>query len=240
MSPEKLRATKRGAKLDRQRDEVDRLVGGVDPFLALRAAVGGGGELALGQAVHAIVLDDIDHVDAAPHGVGELAETDRGGVAVARDAKIDQVAIGEAGAGQHGGHASVHRIEAMALAEHVRRRLRGAADAAELGDAVRRQSQFETGAHNRRADRIVAAAGAKRRHRAFVVAVGEAQRVGLDGGVVEFRLGEIAHDTASRGCGAPGWQQARFDFAINEASGGRHPVEMQDRNQPARLEAEIG
>ena len=40
--------------------------------------------------------------------VGELAEADRGGVAVAGDAEIDQVAVGQVGAGQHRGHAAVH------------------------------------------------------------------------------------------------------------------------------------
>jgi len=31
-------------------------------------------ETALGQPSDAVILDDIDHVDAAPHRVGELAE----------------------------------------------------------------------------------------------------------------------------------------------------------------------
>ena len=80
----------RRAEADGERDEIDRLVDGVDPLLALRAAVGGGGELSLGQAVDAVVLDDIDHVDAAADRVGELAEADRSGVAVAGDAEIDR------------------------------------------------------------------------------------------------------------------------------------------------------
>ena len=187
----------RGAEADGEPDEIDRLVDGVDPLLALRAAVGGGGELSLGQAVDAVVLDDIDHVDAAADRMGELAEADRSGVAVARDAEIDQVRIGEIGPGQHRGHAPVHRIEAVALAEHVSRRLRRAADAAEFGDAVRRQRQLEAGAHDRRADRIVAATGAERRHRPLVVAMGEAERIHFERRVMELRLGEIAHETAS-------------------------------------------
>ena len=39
--------------------------------------------------------------DAAPHRMGELAETDGGAVAVAGNAEIDQVAVGEIGPGQH-------------------------------------------------------------------------------------------------------------------------------------------
>ena len=40
---------------------------------------------------------------------------------------------------------------------------------------------------------FVAAAGAQRRDRAFVVAVGVAERVLRQLGMVEFRLGEIGH-----------------------------------------------
>ena len=111
--------------------------------------------------------------------MGELAETDRGAVAVAGDAEIDQVAVGEIGAGQHGRHAPVHGVEAVRVAEEIGRRLGRAADARQLGDAVRRQVQLETGLHDRGADRIVAAAGAERRDRALVVATGEAERVRL-------------------------------------------------------------
>ena len=48
--------------------------------------VGGGRELALGQAVAAVVLDDVDHRQVAPAGVLELADADVGRVAVAADA----------------------------------------------------------------------------------------------------------------------------------------------------------
>ena len=41
---------------------------------------------------------------------------------------------------------------------------------------------------------FVPAAGAQRRHRALVVAVGVAERVLRQLGMVEFRLGEIGHD----------------------------------------------
>ena len=178
LSPEKLRATKVAPSCSAR---PTRSIGGVgvgDALLALRALVGGGGELALGEAVHAVVLDDIDHVDAAPQRVRELAEPDRGGIAVAGDAEIDQVAIGEVGAGQHARHAPVHRVEAVRGAEEIGRRLRGAADAGQLGDAMRRQRQLEAGADDRGTDRIMAAAGAERRDRALVVAPREAEFVG--------------------------------------------------------------
>src|SRR4030088_380464 len=74
---------KTGAELQRDRDKVDGVVVVHYALLGLRAAVGGGGELALGEAVNAVVLDDIGHVDAAPDRMRELAEADRGRVAVA-------------------------------------------------------------------------------------------------------------------------------------------------------------
>ena len=177
----------RRAELQRHADQVDRLVAVHHAALRLGAAVGGGGELALGQAVHAVVLDDIDHVDAAPHRMGELAEADRRAVAVARHAQIDQVAVRQVGAGQHRRHAPVHRVEPVRRAEEIGRRLRRAADAGQLGDAMRRQVELEAGAHDGGADRIVAAAGAQRRDRAFIVAPREAQAV----------LGQVRDDAAS-------------------------------------------
>src|SRR3546814_19864283 len=86
-----------------------------------RALVGGGRELAFGEAVHAVVHDDVDHVHAPPHDVGELAEADRGAVAIAGDAEIDQLAVGEVGAGPHARHAAVHGVAAVAGAKEVGR-----------------------------------------------------------------------------------------------------------------------
>ena len=100
LSPENERATKVAPSCSAIATRSMELSVLIDAALGLRAAVGGGGELALGQAVHAVVLDDVDHVDAAPQRVRELAEPDRGRVAVAGDAEIDQVAVGEVGAGR--------------------------------------------------------------------------------------------------------------------------------------------
>ena len=119
LSPENERATKVAPSCSAIATRSIELSVLIDAALRFRAAVGGGGELALGEAVHAVVLDDVDHVDAAPHGVRELAEPDGGGVAVARDAEIDQFAVGEIGAGQHRRHAAVHGVEAVRLAEEI-------------------------------------------------------------------------------------------------------------------------
>src|SRR5258707_1541543 len=58
-------------------------------------------------------IDNIGHVDAAPDRVGELAEADRGAVAVAGHAEIDQIAVGEIRPRQHRRHAAVHQVEAV-------------------------------------------------------------------------------------------------------------------------------
>src|SRR5207253_6278401 len=107
----------------------DGVVGILNALLGFRTAVRSGGELAFGQSINAVVLDDVGHVDAAPDRMRELAEADRGRIAVAGNAEIDQVAVGEIGAGQYRRHAAMHRIEAVRIAEEIIRRLRGAADA---------------------------------------------------------------------------------------------------------------
>ena len=58
-----------------------------DAGLERRAEIGGGRELALGEAVDAVVLDDVDHRHVAAHQVHELADADGGGIAVAGDAR---------------------------------------------------------------------------------------------------------------------------------------------------------
>src|SRR5271170_5849883 len=102
----------------------------------------------------------------------ELADADRRGVAIAGDAEIDEIAVGEVGAGEHRRHAAMDRIEAVRIAEEIIRRLRRAADAGYLGDPVRLDGQLETGFDDRRRDRIVPAARAQGRDLSLVIAVG--------------------------------------------------------------------
>src|SRR5712672_2947618 len=128
----------------------------------------------------------------------ELTEADRGGIAIAGDAEIDQVAVGEIGAGQNRWHAAMHRVEAVRIAEEIGRGLRRAADAGNLRHLVRLDRKLETGLDDGASDGIVAAAGAQGRDRALVVAVGVAERVLGQARMVEFRLGEIGHDTTLR------------------------------------------
>ena len=108
----------------REGDEVDRRIPVDGPALRFRAAVGGCRELSLGESVDAVIFDDIDHVDAAPHAMGKLAEPDRGRVAVPRDAEINEIAIGEVGAGQNRRHAPVNTVEAVRMAEEISGRFR--------------------------------------------------------------------------------------------------------------------
>jgi hypothetical protein len=150
----------RRAENERELHQIDRLVAVHRAALCLRALVGGGRELPLGEPVHAVVLDDVHHVDAAPHDVRELAEPDRRGVAVTGHAEIDQVAVGERRARHDRRHSPVHAVEAVAGREKVGRRLRRAADARELRDAMRRYRQLVERLDDRRGNRVVAAARA--------------------------------------------------------------------------------
>ena len=84
---------------------------------------------------------------------------------------------------------------------------------------------------------FVAAAGAQRRDRALVVAVGVAERVLRQVGVVEFRLGEIGHDDTFRSgvtFSSSTWSPIG---AGDETRGDRRAVVVQDRHQPHRIDA---
>ncbi len=187
---------------ERQRHRVDRLLHVGLAALRLRAGVGGGRELSLGEAVHAVVLDDVERVDVAADGMAHLAEADRERVAVAADADVRQAAIRRRRAGQDRRHSSVRRVEAVRAGEKVGRRLRGAADARELGDHVRRDVELEEGPRDGGGDRVVTAAGAERRHGAFVVADGEAELVRLQRRVPGDGLLDVAHASSGGGTGA--------------------------------------
>ena len=90
----------------------------ITPVFSFEPKIGGGGELALGQPVHAVVLDDVDDRQIAPHQVHELPDADGGGVAVAADAERDQLAIGQHGAGGDRRHAP---CTALKLCERPRK-----------------------------------------------------------------------------------------------------------------------
>jgi hypothetical protein len=55
--------------------------------------------------------------------VGELAEPDRRRITVARHTEVQQIAVGEIGAGEHRRHAAVNRVEPVRVAEEVIGRL---------------------------------------------------------------------------------------------------------------------
>src|SRR3546814_15536219 len=119
-------------------------------------------------------------------------------------AQVDQLAVGEAGAGQHRGHAPVHGVEAVRLAEEVVRRLAAADDARQLGDAVRLDVQLPAGLDNRRRARVVPATRAQRADLALVVAPGDAAAVAAERGAAEFSFGEVGHANFARSPADPG------------------------------------
>ena len=93
-------------------------------------------ELALGQAVAAVVLDDVDDLHVAPADVLELPHADIGRVAVAADADAYELGVGHHGPGCDRRHAAVERIEAVAVLQEIGRRLAGTADAAQLDRGI--------------------------------------------------------------------------------------------------------
>ena len=80
-------------------------------------------KLALGQAVAAVVFDDVDNRHVAAAHVFELTHADIGRVAVAADADTQQLGVGHHRSRCHRRHAAVQRIEAVAGLKEIGRRL---------------------------------------------------------------------------------------------------------------------
>ena len=158
-----------GAQGDGQLAQVDG--GHVVDLAALhhRALVRGGRELALGETVHAVVLDDVGDVHVAAHHVAEVAEPDGRGVAVTGNSQGNQGVVADVGPGGHRRHAPVHRVDAEGLVHEVVGGLGGAADAAQLDDLARVHAAGEERAHDGRRDRVMAAAAAHGGFRPLVV-----------------------------------------------------------------------
>ena len=165
------------AELDRDRAQVD----GHEIVLLARlggaADVGGGRELALREPVDAVVLDDVDHRHVAADEVAELSEPDARGVAVARDADEQQLAVRDPHAGGDAGHATVHGVESVGVTEKIGRRLAGATDARELGDPRGLERGFERGLDDAGGDGVVPAARTQRGLGAVVIGAREADAV---------------------------------------------------------------
>ena len=175
LSPEKLRPTKVAPSWMARRQVSIAGSWFTTPDFERRARVGGGAELALGQAVHPVVLDDVDQRQVAPDQVHELAHADRRGVPVARDPEADQRPVGEQRARGHRRHAPVHRVEGVRPAHEVGRRLRRAADAGQLGHPLRLDAQLEHRLEDALADGVVPAARAEGGLAALVVGLGQSR-----------------------------------------------------------------
>ena len=80
-------ANKRCTQLNGQRAGVNRRQIVQHAGLQLRPQIGGGRELALGQAINAVVLDDVDDGKIAAHEVNKLSDADRSRIAVAAHAQ---------------------------------------------------------------------------------------------------------------------------------------------------------
>ena len=94
----------------------------------------------------------------------------------------------------------MHGVEAMGAAEEISGRLGRAADAGELGNAVRLDVELEAGLDDRAGDGIVPATRTQRRYGSLVIAMGVAERILRQRRMVEFGLGDIGHgyDTTLR------------------------------------------
>ncbi len=149
-----------GTHLDGEGADVDGREVVDDAGFELGADVGGGGELAFGEAVDAVVFDDVDHGEVAAHEVDELTDADGGCVAVTGDADGVHGFVGEESAGGDRGHAAVDGVEAEGAGHEVGGGFGGAADAAHLHDALGLDAHVVEGFEDALGDDVVAAAGA--------------------------------------------------------------------------------
>ncbi len=161
MSPEKERPTNVAPSSIAIDAGVDRRQVVDDPRLQLRTEVGSGGELPLGETVNAIVLNDVDQGQIAPHEMGKLAEADGGRIPVAADPQAHHGVVGHQRAGGHGGHAAMDAIEAVGPVHEVGGSLRGAADTGELHHTLWLDAHLVHGIDYALRDRVMSAAGAK-------------------------------------------------------------------------------
>ena len=169
------------ADLDRLDAAIHRLQLIHHAAFRFRAGIRGRRELALGQPVDAVVLDDVNQRDVAAQHVDELADADRDRIAVAGDDDAQQIFVGQHGAGGDGRRAPVHAVEAVRHAEEIGGRLGRAADAGELGHAPGLDAHLEEAFDQPLGDGVVAAAGAQRGLRAAIADDLQAHAIGLLG-----------------------------------------------------------
>ena len=197
----------RSTQLQRQRHQVDGCIGVQHALLALRALVCGGRKLAFCQAIHAVVLNNISNIQATPHGMSELANTDGRRVAVTRNTNERQLAVRQRSARRHRRHAPVYGVETMGSAEEVVGRLRRAPNARHLRHAVRLDIQFIESLNDGGADGVVATARTKRGDGTFVVALGETDGIARLNVGEETRLGKIRHGFTRGSVGQQAWRR---------------------------------
>ena len=85
-------------------------------LLALRTHIRRCRELALGEPVHAVVFDHVQHADVPAYGMAQMAEADGQRIAVSGNADVSQLAVGRVRAGCDRRHAPVRRVEAVRAA----------------------------------------------------------------------------------------------------------------------------
>ena len=158
-----------GAELDGERASINgRKVVDYAGF-EFGAKVGGRRKLPLGQAVAAVVLNDVNARQVSPHQVDKLPDSDGGRVPVAGNPERHDRAIRQHRSRRHRRHPAVNGVEAVRAAKEVGGALRRAADAGKLGHAVGLDAQLVTSLDDALTDGVVAAARAERGPVAFVV-----------------------------------------------------------------------
>ena len=148
-----------GFRADRQRQRIERAIGGAERSgFGFLADFGGGRILALGQAVNFVVEHQHFEADVAAQHVNGVIAADGERIAVTGGHPDFEIGTRDFQAGGNGGRAAVNRVKAERV--HVIREAAGAADAGNDHEFFARDAEFgENGLHGGE-NGVVAAAGA--------------------------------------------------------------------------------
>ena len=140
-----------------------------DAGFQLRPHIRRSGKLSLRQAINAVVFNDVDDRQIAPHQVHKLPDPNGGSIPVTADSQRDQPMVRQHRPSSHRRHAPMHSVKAVRAVHEISRALGRTSDAARLDHMLRLHSHLIHRVNDALGNRIVAAAGAQRRPSAPVV-----------------------------------------------------------------------
>src|SRR5690554_4995084 len=126
--------------------------GQVNPFksidrtrLADRTKVSRCRILSFGQAITAIIHDDIDHIQVSADDMDKLSHSDGGRITITGYPYVNQIFICQIGSRSHTGHTAMHRIESVRAAQKISRCFGRTANAGHFSNSMWRNIKLKAG-----------------------------------------------------------------------------------------------